>query len=222
MKLRVKMNKTFNIFCCKSYKGGSNDDKCSATETNKMLSCYKKYSRKKREALCCEHDGGIWGLSLQTSADLSPHVDTVDSEHSVNYFCLSRLWWSGTGGCLLGGSASSRCWVSSSASSPSWSRVSSATEVSPYSWADLWSVASCRASAKCRQQIWTQSREDEALLRTHTQVQMCGVDLRYNGRAEALTLRHSDKYKRSQNGTESKGFSQCEEASLYSVFNWLL
>lgn len=42
MKLRVKMNKMFNIVCCKSHKGGSNDDKYSVTETNKMLSCYKK------------------------------------------------------------------------------------------------------------------------------------------------------------------------------------
>lgn len=49
MKLSVKMNKMFNIVCCKSHKGGSNDDKCSVTETNKMLSCYKKNSIKKKE-----------------------------------------------------------------------------------------------------------------------------------------------------------------------------
>lgn len=90
MKLRVKMNKMFNIFCRKSNEVGSNDDKCSAAETNKMLSCYKKnYIRvfALRQRRLGVYREIIWRFSLQT-----PH-----------WFIVGRVWrtgWTVSGHCF--------------------------------------------------------------------------------------------------------------------------
>ncbi len=256
MKLRVKMNKMFNIFCGKSHKGGSNDDKCSARETNKMLSCYKKNDIKRVFALSQQHPRVQPSENLEafstdtTTADLidccqqlnvglnrCTHMNTVDSELKVNYFWRSRFCWLNSrlqemffgfvskgwkppewplpradsvfgsvvtlskvshrlsaadfssevqylhlilslfgekGGTFPVDSISrhSVCFsalvlsMSSVSSGIVWSAdlCLSGTVVSPYSWANLCSVASWRVSLKCRQEILTLSREDEASL----------------------------------------------------------
>lgn len=48
IKWGVKMKKIFTVSCNESSRGASNDDKCTAAETNKMLSCFKENYIKSR------------------------------------------------------------------------------------------------------------------------------------------------------------------------------
>lgn len=106
MKLRVKMNKMFNIFCCKSHKGGSNDDKCFATETNKMLSCYKKNYIKKdcffkpAVSTCVPRKNFEAFITNTTSADLTNLLASIvlDGVNAHKWTLLTQNIWSITFG----------------------------------------------------------------------------------------------------------------------------